>query len=92
MADDPMEDQVLDGNAVAGALASAFGVEMTTVPGECLHCGTVSVVATLRAYVRAPGVVLRCGTCEGVVLRIVETPRATLVDASGARWLRFDRG
>jgi len=26
-----------------------------------------------------------------VVLRIVETPTATLVDARGAAWLRFER-
>jgi glycerol dehydrogenase-like iron-containing ADH family enzyme len=91
MTDDPMADQVLDGNGVAGALATAFGSDMTSVPGACAHCGTVSVVAALLAYTRAPGIVLRCPTCGGVVLRIVETPSATLVDARGAAWLRFER-
>lgn len=85
------ESATLDGNAVAGVLAAAIGAEMTTVPGACAQCGTVSVVAELRAYVHAPGTVLRCPTCEGVVLRIVETPTATLVDARGAAWLRFER-
>ncbi|HXI82280.1 MAG TPA: DUF6510 family protein [Verrucomicrobiae bacterium] len=88
---DPIADQVLDGNAVAGILAAAFGGEMTTVPGACAHCGTVNVIAALRAYVRAPGTVLRCPACDGVVLRIVETPTATLVDVRGAAWLRFER-
>jgi hypothetical protein len=92
MTDDPIADAVLDGNAAAGALAAAFGVDMTDIPGECARCGTVSVVAALRAYMRAPGIVLRCPTCDGVVLRIVETPTATLVDARGAAWLRFERG
>jgi hypothetical protein len=92
MTDDPIADAVLDGNAAAGALAAAFGVDMTAIPGECAQCGTVSVVAALRAYMRAPGIVLRCPTCDGVVLRIVETPTATLVDARGAAWLRFERG
>ncbi len=87
-----VEDSVLDGNAVAGVLAAAFGLEMTTVPGRCAHCHTVSVVGQLRAYTRAPGTVLRCPACAGVVLRIVETPTATLVDTSGATWLRFERG
>jgi phage FluMu protein Com len=77
---------------VAGLLAAAFGVEMTAVPSRCAHCGDVNVVAELRAYTRAPGVVLRCPTCSGVVLRVVETPTATLVDASGIAWLRFERG
>ena len=64
---------------------------MTAVPGQCAHCRTVNVVAQLRAYTRAPGIVLRCPACSGVVLRIVETPTAILVDATGVSWLRFER-
>jgi hypothetical protein len=86
-----IDDAVLDGNAVAGLLMSVFGGDMTAVPGQCAHCHTVSMVAQLRAYTRAPGTVLRCPVCAGVVLRIVETPTAVLVDASGATWLRIDR-
>lgn len=84
------EDHVLDGNAVAGVLAATFGVDMTVVPGSCAHCGTVSVVATLRAYTRGPGITLRCPVCAGVVLRVVQTPTRTLVDSSGAAWLAFE--
>ena len=87
-----IDDAVLDGNAVAGLLAATMGGEMTHVPGECAHCGTVNRVGAMRAYVRAPGTVLRCPACEGVVLRIVQTPTATLVDARGIAWLRFERG
>ena len=82
---------VLDGNALAGILASVFGVDVTAAPGRCAHCGTVSMVAELRAFTRAPGSVLRCPACDGVVLRIVETPDATYVDARGAAYLRLDR-
>ncbi len=88
---DPMDEQVLDGNAVAGLLMAAFGAEMTAVPGRCAHCGTVNMVADLRAWTRAPGAVLRCPVCAGVVLRIVETDEAILVDARGASYLRFER-
>ena len=84
-------DLVLDGNAVAGALSSVFGADLTGVPGRCAHCGAVAMVAELRAYVRAPGSVLRCPSCGGVILRIVETAEATYVDARGASYLRFDR-
>jgi len=87
-----IDDDVLDGNAAAGALATAFGLEMTAVPGACAHCHTVSMVAQLRAYTRSPGIVLRCPACGEVVVRIVQTPNATLVDVSGAAWLRFDAG
>ena len=88
---DPMSEQVLDGNALAGTLASVFGNDVTAVPGRCAHCGTVTVVGELRAYVRAPGAVLRCPACDGVVLRVVETVEATYLDARGAAYLRFER-
>ena len=87
----PVDERVLDGNAAAGVLAAAFGVDMTSVPGRCGHCHTISLLAELRAYTDAPGTVLRCPACGNVVLRIVETPTAVLVDTSGATWLRFDR-
>ncbi len=88
---DPVAEQVLDGNAVGGSLAAAFGSDMTAVPGKCAHCGTVSVVANMRVYIRAPGAVMRCPTCHGVVLRIVETDGATYIDARGAAYLRLER-
>ena len=88
---DSMPDDMLDGNAAAGPLAAAFGTEMTVVPGKCAHCGAVHVIGELRAYVRAPGTVLRCPICDGIILRIVETDDATYVDARGAAYLRFER-
>ena len=88
---DPVQDDVLDGNASAGQLAAAFGTDMTIVPGKCAHCGAVHMVAELRAFMRAPGTVLRCPICDSVILRIVETDEATYVDARGAAYLRFDR-
>ena len=88
---DPVDPQVLDGNALAGVLAAAFGADVTSVPGRCAHCGAVSVIAELGAYLRAPGAVLRCPVCKGVVLRVVETDEATYLDARGAAYLRFER-
>ena len=87
---DSIPEDMLDGNAAAGPLAAAFGTEMTVVPGKCAHCGAVHVIGELRAYVRAPGTVLRCPVCDGVILRIVETDDATYVDARGAMYLRFE--
>jgi Family of unknown function (DUF6510) len=86
-----IDESVLDGNAVAGLLAATFGFEMTAMPSQRVHSHNVNVTAELRAYTRAPGIVLRCPTCSGVVLRIVETPTATLIDTSGIAWLRFER-
>jgi phage FluMu protein Com len=90
-AGDPSVERELDGNALAGILGSLFGVEMTAVPGRCAHCGTVNMVGAMRAYTRAPGLVLRCPACDEVVLRVVETAAATYVDLRGAAYLRFER-
>ena len=81
----------LDGNAVGGLLAGLFGGEMTATPGRCAHCGTVNEVGAMHVYMRGPGVGLRCPACGGVVLRVVETTTATLVDARGAAFMRFER-
>ncbi len=91
MREDPAVQLTVDGSAVGGLLASVFGGEMTGNHGECAHCHTVSVVGTLRAYVRGPGVVLRGPACAEVVIRIVQTPRGTRVDARGAAYLELRR-
>lgn len=88
MRDDPAVDLTVDANAIAGLLMTVFEREVTMLEERCAHCGTVSVVGTLRVYLRGPGVVVRCPACAEVVLRIVETPSGTRVDLSGATHLR----
>ena len=87
----PGQQLMVDGNAAAGLLAALFGDDVTAVPGKCADCGAVNALGALRAYVRAPGTVLRCPACDGIVLRIVETREALYVDARGAAYLRFTR-
>jgi len=89
--EDPAVDMMVDGNAVAGALETAFAGDVTAVPGRCAHCGAVNAIGALHAYVRGPGAVLRCPSCGGVVLRVVETTEGTYVDLRGAAYLRFER-
>jgi hypothetical protein len=89
--DDPGVERELDGNALAGMFEVLFGSDMTAIPGRCTHCGTVNMVGAMRAYTRGPGAVLRCPSCDGVVLRVVETDEVTYVDARGAAYLRFER-
>jgi hypothetical protein len=91
MRDDPAVDLTVDANAVGGLLAGVFGVDVTASPGQCATCRTVSMVGTMRVYMRGPGVVLRCPACAEVVLRIVQTPTSTLLDVSGARYIRLPR-
>jgi len=91
MADDMAGSLTLDANAVAGRMRELFGIEMTAVPSACAHCGNVAEMGTLKAFTRGPGVILRCSACSGVVMRIVETPDATFLDARGAAYIRLPR-
>ena len=84
-------DLMLDANATAGLLREIFGTEMTASPTECANCGNEAEVGTLLAFTHGPGIVLRCSTCEGVVMRIIQTPDAILLDARGAVYLRLAR-
>jgi hypothetical protein len=82
---------MLDANATAGLLFDIFGVEMTASPTECASCGNEGEIGELLAFTQGPGVILRCSTCENVVLRIVQTPEEIFLDARGAVYLRLSR-
>ena len=85
---DVSRELMLDGNSVAGLLGEVFAGDMTGCPCQCAHCGAVGAVATLLAFTHAPGVVLRCPGCEGVVLRVVKTDEAVYLDVRGAAYLK----
>lgn len=88
---DMNRELMLDANAVAGVFQEIFGTEMTVAPTECAHCGTEGEIGTLLAFIQAPGIVLRCPSCENIVLRITQTPDAFYIDARGAVYLRVAR-
>ena len=73
----------LDGNAIGGLLLAVFGVEMTTATGVCASCGAERQVAELVVYVRAPGTVVRCRDCSGVLMVFAEVRAVTCVDLRG---------
>jgi hypothetical protein len=75
-------DTWLDGNAIAGLLAQALGVEATTAPRRCKSCGAVRAVGAHRLY-RGAGLVLRCPVCADVAARIAELPDRTVVVLEG---------
>ena len=88
---DMNRELMLDANATAGLLYEIFGVEMTAAPTECANCGNEDEIGTLLAFIHGPGIILRCSTCEHVVLRIVQTPDEIILDARGAVYLRLAR-
>lgn len=77
--------EALDGNALAGPLFEYFGSEMTTVVGNCAHCGKPPQIAELVVYTRAPGRVVRCPHCGNVVMVLVTIRGRQSVDSTAFR-------
>jgi uncharacterized protein DUF6510 len=80
---------MLDGNAVAGRLQQIFGREMTTAVARCAGCASDAEMGALMAFLRGPGVVLRCPACQAVIARVVQTDAAVYLDVRGALYVRM---
>jgi hypothetical protein len=75
--------EALDGNAIGGLLLDVFGAELTTATGVCRHCGARGQLAELVVYKRAPGTVVRCRSCAGMLMVFVDVRGINCVDLSG---------
>jgi uncharacterized Zn finger protein len=73
----------LDGNAIGGLLREVFAAEMTTATATCGSCGAVYPVGELMVYDRAPGVIVRCRSCQSVLMVFVTVRGVIGVDCSG---------
>jgi hypothetical protein len=80
-------DPHVDGNAMGGALMDLFGREMTDARSCCAGCGDVHRLGTLIVYDRAPGNVMRCPSCGGVMLVAVERPTGLRFYFAAVRWV-----
>jgi hypothetical protein len=78
-----VDDDTLDGNAIGGLLAEVFGADMTTAVGTCGSCGAVTMVAELPVYLTEIGTVVRCRSCESVLMVFVSVCGITCVDLMG---------
>jgi len=78
-----MDDATLDGNAIGGLLAELFGSDMTTAVSTCASCGAVSMVAELAVYMPGLGTVVRCRSCESVLMVFVSLHGITCTDLMG---------
>lgn len=84
-----MDDLRLDGNAAAGVLGQVFALEVTAAGSACAGCGTRTQLGAAHAYVHAPGIVLRCPGCGGVLVRIVCSGDRAWLDLTGVRYLEL---
>ena len=79
----------LDGNAMAGVLGEVFVREMTDARISCGGCGKVEPVGAEHAYTQAPGIVMRCRHCDGVLLVVAQTERSYRFGLGSVNWLEF---
>ena len=79
----------LDGNGAAGMLSEVFALEVTAARGRCDGCGNVAALAEARAFVDAPGLVIRCRACESVLLVLVRAEGRYLLGAQGLSWIEL---
>ncbi|HUZ53419.1 MAG TPA: DUF6510 family protein [Streptosporangiaceae bacterium] len=80
---DALDARALDGNAIAGLLHEVFGTEMTPAIGTCASCGATGPLAECVVYLRAPGTVVRCRRCTGLLIVIVRVREMNCVDLRG---------
>ncbi len=73
----------LDGHAAAGVLHEIFAVEMTTASCACAACKRVSAAGALHPYGGAMGSVLRCPSCEALLLCITSGPKGHFLGLRG---------
>ena len=81
----------LDGNVAAGVLADIFAMDATVARARCDSCGAVAHVAEAVVFLDAPGLVVRCRSCESVLMRVVESENNLWLDVRGLSYLEFDR-
>ena len=74
----------LDGNAAGGLLRDVFVFDSTDARITCAGCARVVPMGELRLYAIELGAILRCPSCDDVVVRIVRTPRGLWLDLHGA--------
>jgi hypothetical protein len=73
----------LDGNAIGGQLIETFGVELTAATAICGSCGAAAAVAETVVFLRGPGTVARCRSCEAVLIVLVGVRGVMCVDLRG---------
>ena len=75
----------LDGNAAAGILSELFVPDLTTARATCIGCGANRPFGALMVYASGMGTVMRCPSCDAILLRIARTPTQLCLDLTGAK-------
>ena len=82
----------LDGNAAAGILQAIFPFEMTLAQVTCTGCGATNAIGATAAYMHGMGTVIRCPSCDNVLIRVALVRGHYLLDMRGVRVLHMKEG
>ena len=83
------DDSTLDGNSAAGLLSEVFTPEATAAMVRCASCGAEGAVGGAAVFADAPGLVIRCTSCEAVVMRFARIGGHLVADLRGVALMRF---
>jgi len=84
-----MMENELDGNAAGGILQEIFPFDMTLVQATCTGCGATDAIGALAAYMHGMGTVVRCPSCDTVLIRVAHTKGRYWLDMRGVRVLQI---
>ena len=89
----PRPDAIrVDGNAAAGMLSELFTPDLTSARARCAGCHATQAIGALLVYAHGMGMVARCPSCEGVIMRVVKTPTHIWFEATGATSIAVSHG
>ena len=79
----------LDSNAAGGMLQVVFPFDMTRVQATCVGCGATNAMGATAAYMHGMGTVVRCQSCDTVLIRIAQAKGRYFLDLRGIRVLEI---
>ena len=82
-------EKKLDVNAAGGMLQVTLPFDMTLVEATCAGCGATNAIGGTTAYMHGMGAVVRCQSCDTVLMRIAQVKGRYLMDMPGIRVLEI---
>jgi hypothetical protein len=81
----------LDGNAAAGILREVFAYDLSGASGQCAACGMTAQIGGQHLYMHplSPGAVLRCQSCESILMVFVHADGRYRFGLQGLKWLQI---
>ena len=82
----------LDGNAAGGILQAIFPFDMTLAQVTCTACAARGPLGRLATYMHGMGTILRCPSCDTVLIRVAQIQGDYWLDMRGVRVLHISAG